>query len=530
MRAPAACYTQYFLRVATASMRVCRKVCSEGARSASIRDCMKISRIRALSLLVMVSTVGMLQKHLLLKTSTVSYTQAMFESSWKCLDDCCGQTTSNNRSCVLRNVCAIDGKLLSVGRKGLDEPLPSWYGCDRTFQDDYHPVLTLEQAKHHVAAPVRYLRGTTLFIEYAHSNIVHTMLDMVYPVFVSMVKLGLNTGPEQPLRIVHRLPHDDNSQIWFLHLMGDLGVEHIEKMEPTCFETVIVGGGNQGLISWDSNYAMPGARDGALKAYRNMIYSKAKVPFNERGTLRANVTVLLLNQQKRPVQNIQSVPYHIEEVAPYAHVRSTNWESIVSGQALQVSEWREHQIEYHREIADFREKLNVLKTSHVIIAGIGTSHLFEFLLLDGSVSINYGTCQNYNKLGTFYDDYLIPGIDWVRGFYYVNKTSCDEAPDIKLPRRSTQCLIQLAIQTIRNPNTVNVSENLSPFGAAISAMARRYPESFASLRQSPCKVTDLAPVLLHNNTDEQCLRRISPEALSMLRSEFLTAGLQYPCL
>jgi len=61
-------------------------------------------------------------------------------------------------------------------------------------------------------------------------------------------------------------------------------------------------------------------------------------------------------------------------------------------------------------------------------------------------------------------------------------------------------------------------------------MARRYPESFASLRQPPCKVTDLAPVLLHNNTDEQCLRRISPEALSMLRSEFLTAGLQYPCL
>ena len=483
----------------------------------------------ALLLLVSASTVGWLQKHLL-KTSML-YTRAMFKSSWKCLDACCGQNKANNRSCVLRNVCTVDGKLLSFGRKGLDEPLPSWYGSDRTFQEDYHPVLTLEQAKPHLAIPVRYLRGATIFIEYAHFNIAHTMLDMVYPVFVSLSKLGLNTGPEQPLRILHRLPHSDDSQIWFLHLIGDLGVEHIEKMEPTCFEMVVVGGGNQGLLSWDPNYAIPGARDGALKAYRNMIYAKAKVPFNESRTLGPNITVLLLNQHKRPIQNIQSLPDYIKEVAPHAHVRSTNWESIVSDRALRVSGWREHQIEYHREIADFREKLHLLKTTNVIMAGVGTSHLFEFLLLDGSVSINYGTCENFKQLGTFYDDYLIPGIDWVRGLYYVNKTSCDDSSDIKLPRHSTQCLIKLAIRTIRNPpTTINVSENLSPFGKAVSAMARRHPKSWASLRQPPCKVTDIAPALLHNNTDEQCLHRISTEALSTLRSEFLTVGAQYPCV
>ena len=459
----------------------------------------------------------------------VSRGSTVFKSHWKCQGDCCGQ--QNNQSCVLRDVCIIDGKLVSVGRQDHTERFPSWYGCDRTNQLDFHPVLTLEHINASSTTPSRYLRGTTIFVEYAHANIVHTMLDMVYPVFLSMVQLGEYVGPEQPLRIVHRLPHNEHSQIWFLHLLGDLGVESMSDMEPACFEKVIVGGGNQGLLSWDSNYAIPGSREGILKAYRNMIYSKAKVPMGGKNIHTRNVSVLLLNQLKRPVRNIEQVPDHIHEVAPYAHVRSTDWDSIVSTEELKVVEWHEHQFQYRTQIADFREKLRVLRTTNVIIAGVGTSHLFEFLLLDKSVSINYGTCDNFNGIGTFYDDYLIPGIDWVRGLYYVNKSSCYDTKEIKLPRYSTHCLIKLAMDTVQNPvSIINVSDNASPFGQAISIVAQRDPELFVFFRQPACKITDIAPSLLHGETTGGCLRSVPHEASSMLRSQFLNAGAQYPCV
>ena len=480
-----------------------------------------------MTLLGMMSFVNFLQPFV--KTSR---TRVQFVSSWHCVDDCCGQTSQNNRSCVLRNVCVFDGELVSVGRRDLHEPFPTWYGCDRTNQVEAHPVLTLKHLDTRVDAQTfGYLSGTTMFVEYAHFNIVHTMLDMVYPVFVSMLKLGLSTEPGEPLRILHRLPHGDNSQSWFLHLIGDLGVEHIEKMDPTCFETLVVGGGNQGLLSWDSKYAIPGARDGALKAYRNMIYSKANVSIAKSmfGTAE-HANVLFLNQHKRPVQNIQHVSDHIKDVVPHAHVQITDWESIVSIEDLQGSQWREHQVQHFREIADFREKLRVLKTTNVLIAGVGTSHLFEFLLLDGSVSINYGTCENYDGIGTFYDDYLIPGIDWVRGLYYVNKTKCKKSSGIELPRHSTQCLMKLAMQTVQNPlEPINIEENLSPFGKSISIVAQLYPKAWRSLRSPQCKMTDVASILLHNTTG-RCLRYIPHEVISALRSEFLSAGLQYPCV
>ena len=167
-----------------------------------------------------------------------------------------------------------------------------------------------------------------------------------------------------------------------------------------------------------------------------------------------------------------------------------------------------------------------------MISGVGSSHLFEFLLNDGSVSINYGTCDHYEGFATFYDDYFISGIDWVRGLYYVNKSSCKSPSQITIPQRATHCLIKLAMQTVQNPlSFINVTENLSLFGMAVSNMAQQFPDSWESLRKPACKMHYVANSanILHG-TDICPQGDISQEAASMLRSDFLAFGSKYPCI
>lgn len=458
---------------------------------------------------------------------TPSFSRQAIRTSWKCLEDSCLiDVQGGNCKCVLIDACVIGGKLLGFGHQNVTGPAPSWFGSDRTQDQDMHTEIRLELAGPEVHVPQRYARGTTLLIEYAHFNIVHTMLDMVYPVFLSMVQLGIHVGPQQPIRILHRLSHVRTSQTWFLYLLGDLGVNHMSSLEPICFEEMVVGGGDQGLFSWDSNYAIPGGQFGALKAFRDMIYFKAHINLSKDEKVR-QTSVLLLDQRKRPVENITGVVEYIKQVLPNALVKNTVWESVVSSQIHNPSNWQEHQMDYMVQFADFQEKLNLLRTTDIMIAGIGSSHLFEFLLPDGSVSLNYGTCDNYEGIGTFFDDYLMPGIDWVRALYYVNKTDCN-GPNILISQKATHCLLKLALKMKSNiAAPIDPLENCSPFGKAMFLMARRYPDSWFSLRQPLCKRPDIALTLLRGNMEQDC--GISGIALKRLRADFIAAGTSYPC-
>mmetsp|Transcript_8674 Transcript_8674/g.27312 ORF Transcript_8674/g.27312 Transcript_8674/m.27312 type:complete len:549 (-) Transcript_8674:37-1683(-) len=443
-------------------------------------------------------------------------------TSWTCIDDCCKVPLHRNRSCAIHNACVVNHRLVAYVSDS-SEPLPEWFGCDRNTQPGAHPALSLDRCivgtSCEAQRPTTTLPGVTLSVEGTHFNIAHTMFDFIYPVFLSLLKLGYS--PSDVRRALSRKKPADNT----VHFLAAIAHEvmELQTVENVCFETLVAGGGDQGLRGWNEEYAFRGRPFDGARQYREAVYKGYGVELPEpRKGRQDHPHVLILEQAKRHLQDTAGVAASIQKLWPGATVTTTRWEKVGAMAA----------------------QLQLLRTVDIHISGSGTTHLNQFLLGDGAVVINYGHAQPCLPLDSgsecglmFYDDYLTPGIPYIKAFYNRRATIPGRSSStVPIKEERLKELLGCARETLASPRVdFSVEENRSPVGDAFAEMIRAFPHTMAVFRGASEPVCSLVvpEPLLHDGSPFQpgspCRAALTEPAIEKAKAAFRASSIKDGC-
>ena len=376
----------------------------------------------------------------------------------------------------------------------------------------------------------------------------HTMLDFLFPVFLGALKAGAPLS-DRSLRIVTRvnrsdptflpagLAADSMGSVSFMRSFASRGVYAAAELGDACFERLAVGAGGLGLHAYTNDYAIPGREQGAMARFRDRIYEAyGLTPPSRRSRAAAaagQVHVLIVDQPRRPIINVDAVRGYVHAALPSANVTVVTW-----GRTSHNS--------VASPVASMAKMLQLLRTVDVQIAGPGSSHMNELLLGDGAVSIGYGTAAlgpdgrcvpdlRGECIAGYLDDYMVPGLSYVKAFWKARYDVGNLRPGslgVTLSAASVACLLRAAKTALSHEATIPTKpqDNQSPMGVAVAALLSSNHNILEVLRGGPCWAELRFPQEILRLTAEAARRcGLAPRDVHFLRERLQGANLACPC-
>jgi hypothetical protein len=132
---------------------------------------------------------------------------------------------------------------------------------------------------------------------------------------------------------------------------------------------------------------------------------------------------------------------------------------------------------------DFIAQLRILRETDIAVTGPGTGQMYQTFLPDGSVNINLGGMNPYQKETTpiaylsFLEQYVTAGTPYIKGLYYPINKRRDGIQRIEVIQLIRQAA-QLIMQGFSIP--VNSKDNLAPDGQVFVDQCK-YDQHFCKL-------------------------------------------------
>lgn len=230
-----------------------------------------------------------------------------------------------------------------------------------------------------------YLRETL------NSHPAHVLVDDIFSTFYSLYRCKLDYNPCVCIVEMSEWYDKINFYDWrgtFKCLFGQEAItsHHLKRTyQKICFKTFVVGNGDSGLHSYDSNYAAPFNND-ILKQFRDALYKKAEI------NLGLGNKIIYVDSNNFPVRN--------------------NLKDALGKNNIEIIHWSDMQ-----HISD---QLNFLKDVRIYIATEGADMLNAIFLPDNAIVIDLGrmyAIDNYKALG-YCVDWVFPSLSYINVFYF----------------------------------------------------------------------------------------------------------------
>ena len=355
-----------------------------------------------------------------------------------CVGQCCSEPLARNRSCAFTNLLFRPPRSLFflTDADGFGEVAD---GAQRTtylhnrfrggavLGEKSRGLFNPKTAPPAMAAGIRHVVDTALYIgSDLHKNHAHLMLDSVFPAVAALVRLqaSLRTssqsdqfqlpepvdgnftfllldpwgGPDGNRPQWHR---GQNERAWTSQLAGGHGVVDVAQLAVACpqgclLSRAFAGAGHIGLCAVDDKNVIGGSREHrALWMFRMRIYRRWGLPAPPGPSAAWGLPVVLVIQSKRVVSNLDSFVQSANRLR-IAAVRKIRWEDM-----------------------PFREQLLAIDSAAVMISGVGSAQINQFLLPAQSVAVCLGWWNPSAKDRIHYfDHHVLRSLDHVRALYY----------------------------------------------------------------------------------------------------------------
>lgn len=326
------------------------------------------------------------------------------------------------------------------------------------------------------------MNGTSLWLSRgAGFNIGHALLDELFSVYMSCLKLGVCrelaysvTPTLRPVVMPGSLQMDlglrPESVIARFCGHPVVSSKHFDGSIMYQFESMIVGHGHLGMSSIDRNYCSPGQRSrgysvDAMKSFRNRMYAAYSV---------AAPTVVPAWRDAPPPtihNSTASPPSKSELFSPTAWQRKLRVLVIANKRTfypdlrqatelLQSAGLDARLVEFP---LPFQRQLEMLREADIVLSGVGTSLLAAVFLSDGATVVNLGTSEK-SCAWSYMEEFLLCGTDWVRIVYN------------RVPNFAVRHVFALFEEAAANYNMtargrfalpVPIEQSLSPIGRAV---------------------------------------------------------------
>lgn len=291
------------------------------------------------------------------------------------------------KTIVFNNLYFINGEFIFNGTASNSE-IATYFGVHYRHDNfkQWMPSIRdlLEDTIQVITTPHFYLKETLRY------HPVHTLMDDIFSVFYSLYRCKLNYNPYV---CVLEIPDEYNTSEFydcrgmFKCLFGQEAItsHHIKRIHSkVCFQTFVVGNGDSGLHSYDSNYAAP-FQDDIWKQFRNAFYEKSEIS--------------------------------LELGSKIIYADSNNWP--INGALKDILEKNDISIINWSDFPTIKDQLNLLKNVKIYIATEGADILNAIFLPDNAIVINLGRMYangSYKVLG-YCVDWIWPSLSYIDVFY-----------------------------------------------------------------------------------------------------------------
>ena len=417
-----------------------------------------------------------------------------------------------NQSCLYRNLYYVNREFWALSLKESNLSLPGVrlealaISEFRPHHREFDTYEKLHQFVRSTADPMVLAGLTVHFNQLWHSNIGHALFDGLYPAYVALIRF--TPRHLQPFRVFVGLDRADCDRCFSEDVysrFGGIGLiksNILDSVTPKrwfVFEEILMGSGMMCQRCIQSNYQLAGGveldgsrlfRDRMYKQHgiippdaRRMHSAERRNPANpikayiinnkrftkeERTELRAaleeinNYTDAHMNQS---IEVIKKLPFPLIRVI-YLDYRNITAQNNISSN-IDTTKMDSRSPTYELLDNNFIAQLRVLRDISIHITGPGTGQMYQTFLSDGSVNINLGGMNPYQKETTpiaypsFLEQYVTSSIPYIKGLYYpINK----RRDGIK--RTEVVKLIQQAAHLIMQGFSipVNPKDSLAPDG------------------------------------------------------------------
>ena len=433
-----------------------------------------------------------------------------------------------NQSCLYKNLYYVNGGFWALSLKEANLSLPG-VRLDALATSDYRPkhreFNTSEELDRFVRFDIdpRLLSGLTIhFNPHWLRNIGHALFDGLYPAYVALIRFS--PRHLQPFRILVGVAdancddcfsEDVFSRFAGLGLIKSNTMDGFKKETWFVFEEFIMGSGMMCQRCIQSNYQLAGGveLDGS-RLFRDRMYKQHGVllptsrhshsaqerdpgkPLNvyvidnkrftedERREIKlasAEINNYTDRHIHKSMAELKKLPWPLMRVVylSYRNVTANKENS------LNVTQTRvdARSPTYELNDNDFTAQLRVLRDMDIHITGPGTGQMYQTFLSDGSININLGGLNPYQKETTpiaypsFLEQYVTAGTPYIKGLYYpINKRrdGIKRVEVVKLIRQAGRMIMK------GFPLPVNPTQNLAPDGQVFVEQCKN-DEHFCSL-------------------------------------------------
>lgn len=408
-----------------------------------------------------------------------------------------------NQSCLFKNLYYKNGAFWAFSLKQENFSLAG-VRIDALATHDYYPKLKTFETEIELnnfvrleIDPMKFWGLTVHFNPHWLRNIGHALFDGLYPAFVALIRFS----PKhlQTFRLFVGLGNsnceDCFSEDVFSRFAGNGLVKSnlIDSFFPArwfLFDELLMGSGMMCQRCIQSNYQLAaGVELDASRLFRDRMYRQHGIipPLNRKNSRSSRdrtkpLKVFIIHNKRFTEDEQQEIRAALAE---FNRTRGQNdpikWPLIetnylnyrdVKAQTDLMKNIQKTSIDarsptYELVDNDFMAQLKMLRQMDIHITGPGTGQMYQTFLPDGSVTINLGGLNPYQKEKTpiaypsFLEQYMTSGTPYIKGLYYpINKRRDGIQKDE---------VVQLIIQAAKLINDgfeipVDPKENLAPDG------------------------------------------------------------------
>ena len=366
-------------------------------------------------------------------------------------------TIDNNNSIKYENLYSINGIIYFITLE--DVELPSVKKFTNSY--DWTPYVIKFNTEEELTNYINSLENienidlSVLADNLWYGNVGHGLFDVLYPIYLALVKFGYEDEPFTFLSM---------DWSWRENMMYEVikGFTKQELLDYTKldaskvyhFKTLVAGTNNAGNRVVNKNVYIHGKEWDGLYKFKKRIFQLNDIALDKPVNI-DYPKAIIINNKRFSIKDREVINTVIEQMRPFCDIQFIDWG------------------EYHKYKNDtFKKQMELFQDIDIQITAPGTAMMYVPLLKKGAVNVNIGYIehtqtngvrQNLKILESKHDDHLIPAYmeqPICAGTYYVTSLYYDRYKHNELEVNSLIEIIKEAIEILKNRQIVEGNVNI----------------------------------------------------------------------
>jgi hypothetical protein len=365
-------------------------------------------------------------------------------------------TTDNDNSIKYENLYSIKGVIYYLTLEDIKLP------CVKKFTNAYDWVPTLmkfqneEELNTYIKSlEIEYIDLSVLADNLWYGNVGHGLFDVLYPIYLSLLKFGYQDEPFTFLS----LDWSWRENMMYEVIKGFTKQELLDytKLDTTkvyCFKTLVAGTNGAGNRVVNKEVFLYGKQWDGLYKFKKRIFEVNNIELDKPVNLDRPKAIVVNNKRfsQKDREVINSV---VEYMQPYCDIKFVDWGS------------------YHQfKDETFKKQMEDFQDIDIQITAPGTAMMYVPLLKKGAVNVNIGYIEhtqtngvrtNLKILESNHADHLIPAYmeqPICAGTYYVTSIYYDRYKHNELVFQPLVDIINQAIEILRSRQIIEGNVNI----------------------------------------------------------------------